>query len=463
MRTHIRLAGLLLVALVPLAMGDVQCEDAPLPPPPPPAVFDGERGFSDAAALVALGERPAGSEGARLAQNLIIERLEAAGLVVRQDTFTAETPAGDLPMKNVIGVLPGERPGVILIGAHFDTKRIPGVTFLGANDGAAGTAAVLELARTLKARAKPLYSYWFVFFDGEEAVGEWSEADGIYGSRHLVNTLRDQNLLGNLRTMILLDLIGDADLTVMKESTSYARYRDLFWQSARELGHGDAFVPDFVTVADDHQPFAEAGIRAVNLIDFMYGDRSVPGKYWHTPEDTLDKISVRSLQIVGEVVLATLPKIERFIDVIESRTGFAPLPAVTPDYLGSGLAESEGDAVGAALGAAPPEGAGLANAPADTDGGLANAPEAGAEAEEAGASDDAAEPGTVDAPADETPEPPAIAPDEAKEEEKKDTPAAAEASAPPSKDGEKESVPTGAPEWAPALPEGGTSPPPPVE
>jgi hypothetical protein len=155
--------------------------------------------------------------------------------------------------------------------------------------------------------------------------------------------------------MILLDLIGDADLTVMKETTSYGRYRDLFWESARELGQGDAFVNEFVAVGDDHQPFAEAGVRAVNLIDFMYGDRSVPGKYWHTPEDTLDKISAQSLQIVGDVVLATLPKIERYIGVVEERTGFTPLPAEAPDFLGAGAGHNGDDAVGRALGAAPPD------------------------------------------------------------------------------------------------------------
>lgn len=361
MRIHTRLAGFLLLALAPLAMGDVQCEKTPPAPPPPPAPFDGQRALGEAQAMVAIGERPAGSEGARKTQNFIIEKLEAEKLIVRQDAFTAPTPIGDLAMKNIVGVLPGKRPGVIILGTHFDTKRIPGVTFVGANDGAAGTAALIELARTLKARGQPLYTIWFVFFDGEEAVGEWSATDGIYGSRHFVSTLRDQNILSNVRAMILLDLIGDADLTVMKESTSYARYRDLFWDTARELGYGDAFVPQFVTVADDHQPFAEAGIRSVNLIDFMYGDRSVPGKYWHTPADTMDKISARSLQIVGEVVLGTLPKIERLIEVVENRVGYAPLPAEKSGYLGTGFEAGEEDAVGRALGesgtaGAPPAG-----------------------------------------------------------------------------------------------------------
>ncbi len=308
-----------------LALGEFRCDgDEPAPPPAPPVPFDGERALQDAARMVAFGPRPAGSAEARLTQNLIIDQLQAAGLVVRQDAFTAKTPAGEVAMKNIVGVLAGKRPGVIIIAAHFDTKRMPDVRFVGANDGAAGTAAVLELARTLAARGQQAYSYWFVFFDGEEAVGEWSEEDGLYGSRHFVQTLRDQKLLGQVRVMILLDLVGDADLTILRESNSYTTYRELFWETARELGYGEYFLSDFVTVGDDHVPFLEAGIRSVDLIDFMYGNREVPGKYWHTPEDTMDKISAESLQIVGEVVLATLPRIERLVYVVETRAGYLP-------------------------------------------------------------------------------------------------------------------------------------------
>ena len=359
MHYHVRMAVILLAALTPMALGDVQCEGDGTAPAgvrktrPP---FDSRRAFADAEKMVAIGPRPAGTEAAVLTQNYIISQLESAGLVVRQDAFTAATPAGELSMKNIIGVLEGERPGVMIIGAHFDTKRIPGATFLGANDGAAGSAVILELARTIAAGEKPAYTIWFVLFDGEEAVEEWSEQDGIYGSRHLVSTLRAQGLLSNVRAMILLDLIGDKDLTVQKESSSYGRYRELFWASARELGYGDYFLPEYVTVTDDHSPFAEAGIRSVNLIDFMYGSRQVPGKYWHTPGDTLENISAKSFQIVGEVVLATLPKIERLIHVVETRTGYMPLPAEAAPYLAEELATGSGeDAVGEVLGGLKPE------------------------------------------------------------------------------------------------------------
>ncbi len=321
----IRSLALALAALVCLEPGACRGAAAAAPPSarPPVAAFDGRRSLKDAADLVALGPRPSGSDAARRAQNLIIQRLKSAGLVVRQDAFTASTPAGDLPMRNLIGVLPGKRPGVIVIGAHYDTKRLKGQSFVGANDGGAGTAAVLELARVISARGKPRYTYWFVLFDGEESIGEWSEEDSLHGSRHLVEMLRAQKILGNVRAMILLDLIGDTDLTILKESNSYGAYRDLFWVSAQRLGYGDQFLPDFATVADDHLPFVRAGVRAVNLIDFMYGDRRVPGKYWHTPADTMDKISPKSLQITGDVVLATLPEIENLTYIIETRAGVA--------------------------------------------------------------------------------------------------------------------------------------------
>jgi glutaminyl-peptide cyclotransferase len=252
-------------------------------------------------------------------------------------------------MKNIVGVLAGERPGVIVIGAHFDTKRMEGARFVGANDGAAGSAAVLELARTLAARGEPRYTVWFVFFDGEESVGEWSEEDGLYGSRHFVQSLRDQKLLEKVRVMILLDLVGDKDLTILRESNSYTPYRELFWETARELGYGERFLPDFVTVGDDHIPFIEAGIRSVDLIDFMYGNREVPGKFWHTPEDTMDKISSESLRIVGEVVLETLPRIERLIYVVETRAGYAPPRGGRPAPLVGEPGASEGDVVGSVL------------------------------------------------------------------------------------------------------------------
>ena len=142
---QVRMAVILLAALTPMALGDVQCEGGSTAPAEvqktrPP--FDSQRAFGDAEKMVAIGPRQAGTEAAVLTQNYIIAQLESAGLVVRQDTFTAATPAGDLPMKNIIGVLEGERPGVIILGAHFDTKRVPGATFLGANDGAAGTPLV---------------------------------------------------------------------------------------------------------------------------------------------------------------------------------------------------------------------------------------------------------------------------------------------------------------------------------
>jgi glutaminyl-peptide cyclotransferase len=351
MRYRIKVAGIAIAAVMLMALGQLRCASPPPPPPKPPVPFNGERALRDTADLVALGPRPSGSDALRRAQNLIIERLKAAGLVVRQDAFVAATPVGDIAMKNIIGVLEGERPGVIVIGTHYDTKRMDKIRFVGANDGGAGSGALLELARTMAERGKPTYTYWFVFFDGEEAVEKWTEEDGLYGSRHLVDTLRAQKLLGNVRAMILLDLVGDADLTILKESNSYATYRDLFWDEAKKLGYGRYFLPKFVTVADDHLPFAQAGIRSVDLIDFMYGGRKVPGKYWHTAEDTMDKISAKSLQIVGDVVLATLPEIERLTYVIETRAGFAP-----PTEPGQANAEevspaSEGDVVGGVLAA----------------------------------------------------------------------------------------------------------------
>src|SRR5262245_46313787 len=225
-----------------------------------------------------------------------------------------------MKFKNVAAELPGDSSNVILIASHYDTKPFKEFSFVGANDGGSSTGALLEIARTMAAEnqvgQKRKFTYWFVFFDGEEAFcREWSECldgnDHTYGSRHMVERLKKEKQLDRVKSMILLDMIGDKDLTVPREEGSSQRLVEAIWGTARELGHEKEF-PDrpFEVGDDDHMPFLHAGVPAVDVIDLEYGSSPGENDYWHTKEDTLDKISPRSLKIVGDVILLSLPRIE---------------------------------------------------------------------------------------------------------------------------------------------------------
>jgi glutaminyl-peptide cyclotransferase len=190
-----------------------------------------------------------------------------------------------------------------VIGGHYDTKLFRQFRFVGANDGGSSTALLLELARVLKARRSPL-TFEVVFFDGEEALVDWVGTDHTYGSRHYVAEAQKSGAIKDMRAMVLVDMIGDRDLRIRRESQSTPWLTDTIWATAKRLGHGSVFVDEEMFIEDDHVPFLRAGVPAVNIIDLEYAP------YWHTPDDTLDKGSARSLQIVGDVVLGALPAIE---------------------------------------------------------------------------------------------------------------------------------------------------------
>jgi Zn-dependent M28 family amino/carboxypeptidase len=263
--------------------------------------FDGAAAFRHVERLVAIGPRPAGSPEGAKARAYIEAELRAAGVETRVMAFDATTPHGRLPMANVIGILPGKRADVILIGGHYDTKWFPGFRFVGANDGGSSTALLLQLARELQ-KAPREFTYWITFFDGEEARGEWTATDSLYGSRHLAAELTRTARLP--RAVIVVDMIGDRDLGIRKEGSSAAWLTDIVWDTARRLGYGRLFLNDVIPVEDDHAPFLRAGVPATLLIDFDF----LP---WHTAADTLDKVSARSLAIVGEVVREALPAVEQ--------------------------------------------------------------------------------------------------------------------------------------------------------
>jgi glutaminyl-peptide cyclotransferase len=267
------------------------------------AAFDSSRAFEHIRQLVAIGPRPAGSPGIQQARAYIVSQLKALGLSPQEQAFEPQTPFGPVRMSNVIVRIPGAHPERLLITGHYDTKLYRQFRFVGADDGGSSAAMLLELARVLNDR-KNAYTIELVFFDGEEAfLPEWGGTDHTYGSRHYVEAARKDGSLATIKAMILFDMVADRALTIRKETRSTAWLTGLLWDSARRLGHHDAFLDDAFEVEDDHAPFLDAGVPAVDIIDLEY-------EAWHTARDTLDQVSARSLQTVGDVFLDALPKME---------------------------------------------------------------------------------------------------------------------------------------------------------
>jgi hypothetical protein len=322
LRRHLARRGLTLaaVALFGLAGCRAGSAEAPVAQHPAPAKtgqpveaaparspFDGARAFEHVRRQVAFGPRPAGSPQLAETRKYLKGELVSYGLVVHEEPFTAETPVGKIEMVNLVGELPGASPDVLVLGSHYDTKRMK--DFVGANDGGSSTAALLEIARVLAEEhktKKPDLTLQFVFFDGEEAVVEWTDTDSVYGSTHFVDSRETGDQLERVRAMVLLDMIGDKDLAIQRELNSTRELTDVIWQTAASLGYARHFPNTGHYIEDDHKPFLEAGVPAVDLIDFSYGPQN---GFWHTPADTLDKVSPESLKVVGDVILASVPKI----------------------------------------------------------------------------------------------------------------------------------------------------------
>jgi glutaminyl-peptide cyclotransferase len=282
---------------------------SPHPARPYTPKVDPRRAFEDARRQVELGPRPPGSVASERARQLIAESLREAGLGVTIDSFTALTPNGDLQFANVIGERRGSSPDLILIACHYDTKLEHDFRFVGANDGASGVAAVLEMARAVASSRNLHATYRFVFFDGEEALcRRWSEclngSDHLYGSRHEVARMKARGELTLTRAMILFDMVGARDHVLRRDLASTGWLNDAIWRAARRLNYGEFSEETQTITGDDHTPFLEAGIPSVDLIDLRY-------PYWHTAGDTLDKLSPENLARVCEVVLAALPEIEK--------------------------------------------------------------------------------------------------------------------------------------------------------
>ena len=283
---------------------------APAVAVPAAIAVSGERALEEVRKVVELGPRDSGTPGAEQAAIYLRDRLRELGVAAEIQEFTDLTPVGELTFRNVLGRIPGTGGKILLLGSHYDTK-VGIADFVGANDSGSSTGLLLELARVLQAGAPHAMEIRFAFFDGEESRQRYGPNDGFHGSRHLAETMEADGSLTNVAAMILLDMVGDRDLTITIPRNCTPWLTTLAFDAARAEGARTKFQLYPYTVGDDHEEFFARGVPAIDLIDFQFG--SAPGKndYWHPAQDTLDKLSAESLQIVGRTAARMADEILR--------------------------------------------------------------------------------------------------------------------------------------------------------
>jgi Zn-dependent M28 family amino/carboxypeptidase len=274
----------------------------PKPDTPPALKVSGDGAFQLLKSFVDLGPRYLGSAGHTRAEQFIVSHLQ--GAQVEQDTFKVQTAAGEFPMNNIVAKFPGKKDGIIVLAGHYDTNLpLKDTNFIGANDGGSNVGLMLEIASQLRAHPPEGYSIWLVFTDGEEATVNWTDADSVYGSKHLAKRWADDGTAAKIKAFLLLDMIGDKDLHFEEDTNSTPWLAEVVRRSGQRLGMQSHFSPRANAIQDDHLPFRAVGIPVADIIDLDYGFDNL---YHHTTQDTPDKCSPASLQITGDVVMETI-------------------------------------------------------------------------------------------------------------------------------------------------------------
>jgi Zn-dependent M28 family amino/carboxypeptidase len=286
---------------------------SPAPPDAAPAdsgplpTIDSKRAFQYIKEIVAFGTRPMGSENHKKLENYITAHLK--GDQIEDDAFTADTVEGKFPVRNIIAKYPGTKDGIIVILGHYDTVYpLRNSGFVGANDGGSSTAILLEYANQLRGKKRDGYSVWLVWTDGEEAVKHWSDTDSLYGTRHLAEKWEKDGTLKKIKALLVMDMIGDADLNIERETNGTPWLMDLIYQAAERTGYQSHFYARQGPIEDDHLPFVKRGVPSADIIDLDYGYNNV---FHHSPQDTIDKLSPRSLEIVGNTTLEAIRLLDR--------------------------------------------------------------------------------------------------------------------------------------------------------
>lgn len=258
--------------------------------------------------IVAFGPRPIGSANHKKVEDYILAHLK--GDTVEDDAFTIDTSEGKFPVRNIIAKFPGTRDGIIVIASHYDTNwPLRDTSYIGANDGGSSSALLLEIANQLRGRKLDGYSVWLLWDDAEESMRlPWYDPESLYGVRHLAQKWQADGTIKKIKAFLLEDMIGDADLNIEREQTSTPWLEDMIYQAATRLGYQSHFFGRTIPMEDDHQPFLALGVPSADLIDFDYGYNNV---FWHTTQDTVDKLSPKSLEIVGTVTLETVQMLDK--------------------------------------------------------------------------------------------------------------------------------------------------------
>jgi glutaminyl-peptide cyclotransferase len=273
-----------------------------------PPSFNSTRAMQYVKEIVAFGPRPIGSANHKKVEDYILAHLK--GDAVESDSFTADTPEGKFPVHNIIAKFRGNCDGIIVIASHYDTNYpLRNTSFIGANDGASSSALLLEIANQLRGKKRDGYSIWLLWDDAEESMQlPWVDAESLYGVRHIADKWQADGTLKKTKAFLLADMIGDADLNIEHDQHSTPWLEDLVYQAATRLGYQSHFFGRTIWVDDDHGPFVQRGVPCADLIDLDYGYNNV---FHHTIQDTIDKLSPKSLEIVGSVILETVNLLDR--------------------------------------------------------------------------------------------------------------------------------------------------------
>ena len=287
---------------------NIPADTGPLP------TFDSARAMQYVKEMVAYGPRPLASANHKKVEDFITAHLKGDDLL--NDSFTADTPEGKFPVHNIVAKFPGTRDGIIVVASHYDTNYpLRNTPYVGANDGASSSALLLELANQLRGKKLEGYGVWLVWDDAEEAMKPETEMpfekDSLYGIAHLAQQWQSDGTIKNIKAFLLADMIGDADLNIDRDLNSTPWLEDVVFQAATRLGYQSHFFARTNQVDDDHIPFMNKGVPCADLIDFDYGYNNV---FWHTPQDTVDKLSPESLNITGSTILETI----RLLGLVET-------------------------------------------------------------------------------------------------------------------------------------------------
>jgi len=258
--------------------------------------------------IVAFGPRPIGSANHKKVEDYIHSQLK--GDLVEDDVFMIDTTEGKFPVRNIIAKYPGTRDGIIVIASHYDTNYpLRNTAYAGANDGGSSSALLLEIANQLRGTKRDGYTVWLLWDDAEESMRlPWFDPESLYGVRHLAQKWQDDGTIKKIKAFLLEDMIGDADLNIEREQNSTPWLEDMVYQAASRRGYQSHFFGRTIPIDDDHIPFVQRGVPSADLIDLDYGYGNV---FWHTTQDTVDKLSPKSLEIVGTVTLETVRMLDK--------------------------------------------------------------------------------------------------------------------------------------------------------